>query len=99
MIHWGLAHSRVGGGFAAALASLSLTACEIEAIGESARNNVAARPALSDGLADRPFDLARDCIPAGQVDGQCALPPPAPPGGSTYYRISSLTDPVQQATW
>jgi hypothetical protein len=31
--------------------------------------------------------------------GQCALPPEALVAGSTYYRISSLTDPVAQVTW
>jgi hypothetical protein len=99
MIHWrDFARSRVGKTVAIFLAVLALTACE--AIGEEARSSAAARPAISDGLADRPFNLATDCIPAGQVsNGQCALPPDAPTPGSTYYRISSLTNPVEQAVW
>jgi hypothetical protein len=99
MIHWrDFARSRVGKTVAIFLAVLALTACE--AIGEEARSSAAARPAISDGLADRPFNLATDCIPAGQVsNGQCALPPDVPTPGSTYYRISSLTNPVEQAVW
>lgn len=99
MLYRSVGFSRIGRACVIFLATFSSVACET--IGQEARNAVAARPALTDGLGDAPFNLAIDCMPAGRLDdGRCVLPPLGQEiQGSTYLRISYLSDPAAQATW
>lgn len=69
------------------------------------RDTAAAKPAFTDSLGEAPFNLAKDCMPSSQnAQGKCVLPilsstEEKGTGGSTYHRISSLTDTEKQVLW
>jgi len=65
------------------------------------RDTAAAKPAFTDGNGERPFNLATDCMTASlDAQGQCVLPREATvASNSSYLRISSLPDPMDQVLW
>jgi hypothetical protein len=93
-----VAPSRATRSVAVVLASFVLSGC---AALSDIRDTASAKPAFTDSLSERPFNLATDCMLASQdAQGQCVLPiDAAVKGGSTYYRISSLTNPLDQVLW
>jgi hypothetical protein len=102
MVSLDSARLRAMGVFALVLASFALSGCgALTDVFKELRDTAAPKAAFTDGIGEAPFNLATDCMPASQNDKrQCVLPSEATVNdNSTYHRISSLTNPVDQVLW